>query len=288
MGLHARRGRYHLRARWPGIAMKLAHFSRRQTTINPTRPTVAAEVSSGSFTNRVFEVVVTRLDVEPEVVRAKTTLLSDGERDRARHFAFERDRRRFVVARAGLREQLALRVGRRPEAIELVYGTHGKPALARQRGDPDLRFNVSHCENVALYAFSYGREIGVDIEAIRQVSDADEIALRFFSRWEIEAYLALESRDRPLGFLNCWTRKEAFIKALGDGLYRPLDSFDVSLVPGEPAKILRVGDTPGGDCGWCLSANAPMHGFAAAVVYERREGSDKFAACASDSNWTAG
>jgi hypothetical protein len=102
------------------------------------------------------------------------------------------------------------------------------------------------------------------------IRDADEIAARFFSRCENEAYRALEPRDKPLGFFNCWTRKIAFIKAIGDGLYPPLDCFDVSLAPGEPAKILRVEGKSGDHCGWCLDSFSPAPGFVAAVVTESR------------------
>ncbi|MGZ8849422.1 MAG: 4'-phosphopantetheinyl transferase family protein, partial [Thermoanaerobaculia bacterium] len=98
--------------------------------------------------------------------------------------------------------------------------------------------------------------------------DADDIAARSFSRRENEAYQALDPRDRPLGFFNCWTRKEAFIKAVGDGLHHPLDRFDVSLAPGQPAKILRVGNTHGDDCGWRMESFSPAPGFVAAVVTE--------------------
>lgn len=222
------------------------------------------------FADDAIEVVVTRLDVGPEAVRASAALLSDAERLRARRFAFDRDRRRFTVARAWLRRLLSARLGVRPQTVELVYGANGKPALARRFADSDLRFNVSHSDDVAVYAFAPRREIGVDVEAIRVIRDADDIAARFFSRRENEAYLALDPRDRPQGFFNCWTRKEAFIKALGDGLYHPLDRFDVSLTPGEPAKILRVESTPGNHCGWCMESFSPAPGFVAAIVTERR------------------
>jgi 4'-phosphopantetheinyl transferase len=156
----------------------------------------------------------------------------------------------------------------RPESIALVYGGHGKPALAPRYADVDLRFNVAHSDDVAVYAFATGREIGIDVEAVRVIRDADDIAARFFSRRENEAYLALDPRDKPLGFFNCWTRKEAFVKALGDGLYHSLDRFDVSLAPGEPAMILRVENTPGEHCGWRVESFSPAPGFAAAVVTE--------------------
>lgn len=235
----------------------------RRRSIAPLPPRATA-----SFAKDAIEVVVTRLDVGAEAVRASAALLSDAERQRASRFAFDRDRRRFIVARAWLRRLLSARLGVRPETVELVYGANGKPALAQRFADSDLRFNVSHSDDVAVYAFAARREIGVDVEAIRVIRDADDIAGRFFSRHENEAYLALGPRDKPLGFFNCWTRKEAFIKALGDGLYHPLDAFDVSLTPGEPARILRVDDTPGADCGWSLDSFSPVSGFVAAVVIE--------------------
>ncbi len=218
--------------------------------------------------DEAIDVVVTRLKVEAEAVHASAALLSDAERQRASHFAFDRDRNRFIVARARLRRLLASRLGLRPEAVELVYGPRGKPALSPGFADLDLRFNMSHSEDIAVYAFSYGREIGVDVEAVRELRDADDVAARFFSRRENEAYRALDPLDKPLGFFNCWTRKEAFIKALGDGLYHPLDRFDVSLAPGEPAKILCVENTSGADCGWRMDSFSPAPGFVAAVVTE--------------------
>ena len=233
--------------------------------------TQQARAASAPSTDDAFDVVVTRPVLGREVARAAAALLSDAERQRASRFLFDRDRDRFIVGRARLRQLLAARLGTRPESVELVYGAHGKPALARRFADSDLRFNVSHCDDVTLYAFSCGREIGVDVEAVRVIGDADGIAARFFSLRENQAYCALEPRDRPLGFFQCWTRKEAFIKALGDGLSYALDRFDVSLGPGEPAEILRVETTPGDCCGWRMESLSPAPGFVAAVVIGDRE-----------------
>lgn len=229
---------------------------------------IPAREVTASFVNGAFELLVARLDLGPEAVRAAAALLSAVEQRRAGRFAFDRDRRRFVVARAGLRELLAARLGIRPESVELMNGPHGKPALAREFCRGNLRFNLSHSGDVAVYAISRGREIGVDVEAVRVMPDGDDIAARFFSVRENETYRGLDARDRPLGFFQCWTRKEAFIKALGDGLYHPLDSFDVSLAPGEPAQILRAGNIAGEHCGWQLFSFAPLAGFIAAVVIE--------------------
>ena len=232
----------------------------------------AAPLPAGTaavFADDGIEVVVARLDLGIEVVQASAALLSDPERQRAARFALNRDRRRFIVARSRLRQLLGDRLDVRPDSVELEYGKRGKPALARNFADSGLRFNLSHCNDVAVYAFSSGREIGIDVEAVRLMHDADDIAARFFSPREYEAYLALDPRDRPLGFFNCWTRKEAFIKALGEGLYYPLDRFDVSLAPDEPARILRVENTPGDRCDWCMESFSPVTGFVAAIVTER-------------------
>jgi 4'-phosphopantetheinyl transferase len=225
--------------------------------------------ATASLANDAIEIVVSRLDGGPEDVRASAALLSDVERQRASRFVFDRDRHRFTVARARLRRLLSARLGVPPEAVGFAYGEHGKPALDRHCTASDLRFNVSHSDGVAVYAFSHGHEIGIDVESIRVIRDADDIAARFFSSRENEAYLALDPRDRPLGFFNCWTRKEAFVKALGDGLSHPLDRFDVSLAPGEPAKILRVEGTPGDHCGWTLHSFLPGPGLIGAIVVRK-------------------
>jgi 4'-phosphopantetheinyl transferase len=220
-----------------------------------------------SFRFGASEVLAVRLDTRDEAVREAMARLSRAERLRAARFARERDGRRFVVARSRLRQLIGERLDVRPEAVDLVYAERGKPALAPRLADSGLRFNLSHCDDVAVYAFTRGREIGVDVEALRVLPDADDVAARFFSPREYGAYRSLEPRLRPLGFFNCWTRKEAFIKALGDGLYYPLDGFDVSLAPDDPARILRVGTTQGQRCGWCIESFSPAARFVAAVVY---------------------
>jgi len=161
---------------------------------------------------------------------------------------------------------LGERLGVRPETVELTYGPNGKPALGPRFAWAKLHFNASHCEDLAVFAFATGRQVGIDVEAVRLMDDADAVAARFFSPAEYAVYRALPPRHRPLAFFQCWTRKEAFIKALGDGLSFPLDQFDVSLVPGEPARLLRLGDLPGDRSGWRIESFTPEAGFVAAVV----------------------
>jgi len=213
-----------------------------------------------------IEIVVKMLDTVEDRNRAAFALLCAAERQRAGRFAFERDRRRYIAARAHLRRLLGERLGEAPEAIEFVYGRRGKPALAPRLAASRLRFNLAHCGDVAVYAFAQGREIGVDVEEVRALHDADHVAARFFSPRENQDYQALGAAQRAQGFFNCWTRKEAFIKALGGGLHVPLGCFDVTLVPGEPARILRLGRRPGEGCGWQLVDLQPAPGFAGAAV----------------------
>ena len=141
-----------------------------------------------------MEVVIARLDEGAEALRAMWEWLCDAERQRALRLRFERDRRRFVVARARLRALLAERLGTRPQALELARAAGGKPQLAPRLAASGWRFNVSHCEELVLYAFSRDREVGVDLEAIRPVAEADAIAARFFAPAERCAYFALASR----------------------------------------------------------------------------------------------
>ena len=123
-----------------------------------------------------FDVVVTRLYAPADEMRCLRASLSAVETQRAERFRFERHRRRFIVARGRLRQQLAARLGIKPEAVALAYGRNGKPRLLNR----DLSFSVSHCDDVALFAFSNASEVGVDIEAIRPIRDADAIAAQLF------------------------------------------------------------------------------------------------------------
>jgi 4'-phosphopantetheinyl transferase len=192
------------------------------------------------------EIVVARLDAGPDETRALESCLSGAERERAARFRFERDRRRFIVARARLREELAARLGMRPEAVQFAYGDNGKPRLT----DQALQFSVSHCDDVALFAFSKTAEVGVDIEAIRPVREADAIAVQFFSPLEHAGYAALAPRDRLLGFFRVWTRKEAYVKALGVGFSMALERFDLSVAPR----------------GWHVLSFFPLPGFIASLA----------------------
>ena len=147
---------------------------------------------------------------------------------------------------------------------------HGKPALADTSGKETIRFNLSKSDRVVLFAFTRDRGIGVDIERVRDISEMDQIAERFFSVRENAVFRALPESKKKEAFFNCWTRKEAFIKASGDGLSRSLDKFDVSLVPGEPARLLRTEGDSKGASRWSIQDLKPASGFAAAFAVEVR------------------
>jgi 4'-phosphopantetheinyl transferase len=206
------------------------------------------------------------LDRLPEAVLGQP--LSANERERGRRFRFERDRRRFVTARGLLRRLLGRYLGLEPSRLRFGYGPRGKPFLA---GEDELRFNVSHSGGLALLAFAWDRELGVDVEEEREVEEAEAIARRYFSSWEERELRLLTEVERQAAFFRCWTRKEAFIKATGDGLSRPLDAFDVTLAPGEPARLLRVEGEPEAAFRFWLEDVSPAPGFAGALAVEGRE-----------------
>jgi 4'-phosphopantetheinyl transferase len=209
------------------------------------------------------------LDLPARCVDDLEQTLNEEERARARRFSFEDGRRRFVVCRGLLRKLLGGYTGLAPERVEFSYGLHGKPALGQQRGPRTLRFNVSHSKDLALYAITAGREVGVDVECIRPDLASLEVAERFFSRGEVAALRASPPRDRARAFFECWTRKEAYIKARGEGLSLPLHYFQVSIGPGA-AALLDVTDDPEEVSRWTLHALDPGEGFTAALAAEGR------------------
>jgi 4'-phosphopantetheinyl transferase len=197
-------------------------------------------------------------------------LLAADERQRADRFHFQKDRDHFVAARGLLRIILGRYLRQSPEVIRFSYGPFGKPALAEVADTRTLHFNVSHTKGLALYAFAYQRALGVDIEYVRADLAGQEIAERFFSRQEVCALSALPAVVRTHAFFNCWTRKEAYIKARGEGLSLPLKQFDVTLTPGEPAALLSTRPDPQEASRWLLQELFPAQGYMAALAVEGR------------------
>jgi 4'-phosphopantetheinyl transferase len=191
--------------------------------------------------------------------------LSPDETARAERFHFPRHRRAFTLGRAALRALLANYLGVAPEDIHLRYGPHGKPALSDSSGP--LRFNVSNAGELAAFAFTLGCEIGIDIEQHRALTDLERIAHRFFAPEEAAELMELPSAEQTSAFFRCWTRKEAYIKALGGGLSIPLDSFSVTLRPDVPAKFISIDGSADAASDWALQSFDPGPDYAGALAY---------------------
>jgi 4'-phosphopantetheinyl transferase len=208
------------------------------------------------------------LDQTPSQVDSCLCTLASDERARAERLRFTRDRKHFIVARGALRMILGLYLNQAPERLLFRYSSHGKPAIALESGEHPIHFNISHSHGVALYAIALGRKLGVDLEFMRFNLDVEQIAQRFFSRQEMSTLLALPTALRTFAFFLCWSRKEAYIKARGEGLSLSLDQFDVSLIPGEPALLLSTRPDSDEVLRWSLldlSAGLPGYGAALAV-----------------------
>lgn len=216
------------------------------------------------------EVHVWRADLHqaPPQVQGFLNSLAADEQARAERFHFERDREHFIVARGVLRAILGCYMNRAPERLSFCYGSHGKPALAGESDGDAIRFSVSHSHGVALYAATRGREVGIDLERIRFDLAVAEIAERFFSRREAAMLRTLPTEAQREAFFRCWTRKEAYVKARGEGLSLPLDQFDLSLAPGEPDEVLGAQRDPSEGSRWSLQELTPAPGYVAALAVE--------------------
>ena len=221
------------------------------------------------------EVHVWRASLEqpPRCLERLLATLAPDEKERAARFHFDRDRNRFIAARGTLRSILGGYLHREPGEIQFCYSEHGKPALKREIEGGRLRFNLSHSHELALFAVTESRDLGVDLEWIRPNVSEERIAERFFSADEVRVLRALPAELQGEGFFNCWTRKEAYIKALGDGLSMPLSRFVVSLAPGEAPSLLSAnGSADDAEVArWTFRELFPGRGYKGAVVAEGRD-----------------
>jgi 4'-phosphopantetheinyl transferase len=202
-----------------------------------------------------------------EMHQLQTTLTQD-ERNRAARFYFQKDRERYIACRGFLREILGRYLNGAPSEIRLSYGPCGKPELASSMCRRDISFNVSHSHGLALIAIAREREVGVDIEYIRQGVEIESIAEHFFAPSENAVIRALTGCQQRETFYQCWTRKEAFLKARGDGMTCPLDQFEVSVEPGSPAALLSAHGDSRESMRWSLQELAIDDGYVATVAAE--------------------
>jgi 4'-phosphopantetheinyl transferase len=215
------------------------------------------------------------LDVEAQERTRLRSYLNEDEVSRAERFVFQRDHHHFIVARGRLRELLGKYLHCPPDSVKFKTGPYGKPSLLDDR--EQLRFNLSHSHGLALYGFCMGRELGIDTEKIRPGFAGEGIAERYFSATEQRDLAEVPKELRDTAFFLCWTRKEAYIKAHGDGLQIALDSFDVSLKPGEP-DTLRCADSSR----WSLRSFEPAPEFVAAIIAEGKFRSTRFWSSGTD------
>jgi 4'-phosphopantetheinyl transferase len=208
------------------------------------------------------------LDRSQATIERLSRLLAADEQVKTGRFRFAKDRNQFIIGRGLLRVLLGHYLACEPAQIRFRYSSYGKPSLedGKQVG---LQFNLSHSHQMALLVFTRGRDVGVDIEYMRPDVEFEQLARHFFSPTECAVLLDVAPALRKETFYNCWTRKEAYIKARGEGLSMPLDLFDVSLRPGEPAALLQCRENPAEVARWSLHALLPGEQYAAALAVEK-------------------
>jgi 4'-phosphopantetheinyl transferase len=235
------------------------HFAMSQAPGRPVPPLEEGAVHVYQVSLDPSEVPLSRL--EP--------ILAPDEREWARRLRFDRDRARYIVGRLWLRWLLSVHVDARPAEMRFRSGEHGKPALAPPHDDGGLHFSASYSGDIALFALARNIEVGVDVERVRADVDVEQIAASFFARDEREALNRLAPGARVRAFFTCWTRKEAYVKALGTGLSLPLDSFDVA--PGLDGGAVSEQWSIMGPAGeWSVRDVEVEAGYAAAIAVEGR------------------
>jgi len=215
------------------------------------------------------------LDLGPERLESLLETLNAEERARAARFYFDLHRNRFIAGRGFLRSVLGRYLGIVPALVEFTYGPRGKPMLSSSsagisssfagRSMKLLQFNLAHCDDLALLAISSQAELGVDVERVRQIPDARELVARFFSPNETASFSKLTQKEQPDAFFNLWTRKEAWLKATGEGIAHLLPEVEVSFLPGAPGQLMNL--PPGWKIhDWSLLELSPASGFTAAMA----------------------
>jgi 4'-phosphopantetheinyl transferase len=221
-----------------------------------------------SLTDGDVHVWRVRLDWPEAQIAPLEALLSADEQERAARYRYYELRREYTAGRGALRVLLGNYLGIAPSEVVFTYEKRGRPRIAKSLTADRLSFNLSNARDLALIAFTRGREIGVDLESDRRTIEMKDVAAHFFAPAECAALFALPENEQRQAFFNCWTRKEAYLKARGLGLSRPLDRFQVTLVPGEPARLLNDETDPGAEERWSLAALAGLAGYTAALAVE--------------------
>ncbi len=208
------------------------------------------------------------LQQQAEQVQQLSQTLSADEWLRAERFHFESDQRRFIVARGLLRTILGCYLEVEPAQISFRYGAYGKPALAQPLCEATLSFNLSHAQELVLYALARQRQVGIDLEWITPLADVDQLAKSCLSAREWSLFQRLPELQKPERFFRTWTRKEAYLKAKGQGLALPLDQIEVSWLPTDTPQLVHSPALPEAAERWSLRDLDPGPGYVAALVVE--------------------
>ena len=223
--------------------------------------------SSFELSGRDVHVWTLRTGPSNAVAAKFEPVLAPDEKRRAERFRFDYLRHSFIITRGVLRCMLGRYLNLHPASIQFNYGSKGKPALASAVG---IEFNETHSSGLAVFAFTIGCQIGIDIEQIRPLTEMQQIANHFFCSEEAAEIMLLPPNKRVRAFFCCWTRKEAYIKATGDGLSVPLDEFRVSLRPNEPARFIHLAHDENAATAWSLHDLCLASNYAAALAYDDR------------------
>jgi 4'-phosphopantetheinyl transferase len=207
-----------------------------------------------------------RLDLPSKALVRLEAMLFQDESERAARFRFETHRNRFIAARGILRSLLGHYLHSPPDELRFEYGPNGKPTLASPFVENGVSFNLAHSEDLALVAVTRLGLIGVDVEQIRPIADADELVARFFSPRETAIFQTLPRSQKNAAFFNLWTRKEAWLKATGDGIAHLLNRVEVTFLPGDPAHFLSLPKKDELNSDWALRELTPATGFVGAVA----------------------
>ncbi len=209
------------------------------------------------------------LDQPEPSAEALAQALSRDERSRAARFRSKISQRRFNVARGFLRAVLGKYLNVQPEQVEFAYTPQGKPYLPREKGQ-GIAFNLAHSRDVALCAVTRQYAVGVDVEYVHPLSNADQIVERFFSLGEARLFESVSPEERQSVFFYAWTRKEACLKALGYGIAHGLDRIEVTMLPSDPARLLSIDGDQDQAANWSLETLVPAEHYVAAVAVSAR------------------
>jgi 4'-phosphopantetheinyl transferase len=235
--------------------------------LNPVAETILwPPCPDASLGANAIHVWAASLSVPPDPLEKFSATLTPAEKERANRFKFEKHRNRFIAGRGTLRAILARYLKADAAKLHFDYLENGKPVLAEEFASAGIHFNLAHTENLALVAITRIGLVGVDVECVRPIKNVDELVARFFSPRENDLFQKVPAGEKPTAFFNLWTRKEALLKATGEGITRSLSLVEVSFLPGEPARLMAISGDEKRASEWNLREVVPAVGFTAAVA----------------------